>query len=141
MTLLAVNHGAKGIVMWDYPTSADVLNVTNHLASILTNQTVADFLLSTPLTQTLAVSGASRVDAAIWINEISGQALLSIVNLNYGDIQDSLQISAPNGTSFTSVTEILWGDLSWDIEDDQTVASSSGMLGLQVSVLLLDTAA
>ncbi|KAM0811194.1 putative Glycoside hydrolase subgroup catalytic core [Seiridium cardinale] len=141
MTLLAINHGAKGIVMWDYPTTAELLNVTNHLASVLTNQSVADFLLGAPLTQTLEVSGASRVDAAVWVSADTSQALLSVVNLNYGDIKEMLQVAAPNGTSFTSVTQTLWGDLSWDVEDDQTLSSSGGMLGLQVSVLLLEISA
>ncbi|KAK6086327.1 hypothetical protein SCUP234_02540 [Seiridium cupressi] len=141
MTLLAINHGAKGIVMWDYPTTAELLNVTNHLASVLTNQSVADFLLGAPLTQTLEVSGASRVDAAVWVSADTSQALLSVVHLNYGDIKDAIQVAAPNGTSFTSVTQTLWGDLSWDVEDDQTLSSSGGMLGLQVSVLLLEISA
>ncbi|KAK9422270.1 putative Glycoside hydrolase subgroup catalytic core [Seiridium unicorne] len=141
MTLLAINHGAKGIVMWDYPTTAELLNVTNHLASVLTNQSVADFLLGAPLTQTLEVSGSSRVDAAVWVSADTSQALLSVVNLNYGDIKDAIQVAAPNGTSFTSVTQTLWGDLSWDVEDDQTLSSSGGMLGLQVSVLLLEISA
>ncbi|ETS75450.1 hypothetical protein PFICI_12394 [Pestalotiopsis fici W106-1] len=138
MTVLAINHGAKGIVMWDYPTTAELLNVTNHLASVFTTETIADFLLGTPRVQTLPVAGADRVDAAAWINDSTGQALLSIVNLNYGDIGQTVEIAAPNGTNFGSVVDILWGDVAWEVEDGQTLSSSSGMLGLQVSVLLVD---
>ncbi|KAF7518260.1 hypothetical protein G7054_g13524 [Neopestalotiopsis clavispora] len=138
MTVLAVNHGAKGIVMWDYPTTAEILNVTNHLATVLTSDAIADFLLGTPRVQALPVVGADRVDAAAWINDSTGQALVSIVNLNYGDVGQSIEIAAPNGTSFSSVGDTLWGDLAWEVEDGQALSSSSGMLGLQVSVLLVD---
>jgi hypothetical protein len=139
MTLLAINHGAKGIVMWDYPTTSEILNVTNHLASVLTSETLANFLLGAPLTKTLAVQGASRVDAAVWISKDTNQALLSIVNLNYGDVKQAIEIAAPDGVTFTSISDVLWGDASWDIESKQMLSASSGMLGLQVSVLLIDT--
>lgn len=138
MTALAVNHGAKGIVMWDFPTTAEILNVTNHLATLLTAGATADFLLGAPRVQDLAVAGADRVDAAAWVSASTGQALLSIVNLNYGDIGEAIEVAAPNGTSFVSVTDTLWGDLDWEVEDGQALSSSTGMLGLQVSVLLVD---
>ncbi|KAH6652026.1 hypothetical protein BKA67DRAFT_572704 [Truncatella angustata] len=140
MTLLAVNHGAKGIVMWDYPTTAEILNVTNHLAGVLTSDTIADFLLGAPLTQTLPVAGGSRIDAAAWVNKGAGQALVSIVNMNYGDVGAAIEVSAPDGTSFSSVAETLWGDIQWDIESG-SVSSDMGMLGLQVSVLLMNMTA
>jgi hypothetical protein len=141
MTLLAVNHGAKGIVMWDYPTTAEILNVTNHLATVLTSSTIADFLLGTPLTKTLSVLGADRIDAAAWIDQEAGLALLSIANLNYRNVADAIEVTAPDGTSFTSVSDTLWGDIIWEVEDGQTLSSSGGMLGLQVSVLLVNITA
>ena len=45
MTLLAVNHGAMGIVMWNYPTSADLADLTSRLAAVLTRPDVTGFLL------------------------------------------------------------------------------------------------
>ncbi|KAI0178040.1 hypothetical protein BJ166DRAFT_38684 [Pestalotiopsis sp. NC0098] len=138
MTALAVNHGAKGIVMWDFPTTAEILNVTNHLAAVLTAGATADFLLGAPRVQDLSVAGADRVDAAAWVSASTGQALVSIVNLNYGDVGEAIEIAAPNGTSFVSVADTLWGDLAWEVEDGRALSSSTGMLGLQVSVLLVD---
>ncbi|KAI1853771.1 hypothetical protein JX266_001755 [Neoarthrinium moseri] len=140
MTLLAVNHGAKGIVMWNYPTTPDILDVTNRLAGVLTSGTVAGFLLGAPATETLSVDGASRVDAALWVDKTASLALLSIVNLNYGNIDSAIKIMAPDGIRFTSISDSLWGDLSWDVENESALSSVNGMLGLQVSILLVNIA-
>lgn len=131
MTMLSVNHAAKGIVMWDFPTAADVLDVTNKLAGVLTSGEVTEFLLSSPLTQTLEVKGASRVDAAAWIG--GETMLLSIVNLNYGNLKGNISVSLPAGVN--SISEMLWGHIEWTAEG--SVVSTLGMPGLGVSLLVL----
>jgi hypothetical protein len=138
MTLLGINHGAKGIVMWDFPTTSEILNVTNSLALVLTSETVGDFLLEAPLTQTLSVQGADRIDAAAWVSKETNQALLSVVNLNYADIGQNIGVTAPDGIAFASVSQTLWGDVSWNVEGGQMLSTSNGLLGLQVSILIVD---
>ncbi|KAH8660037.1 hypothetical protein BX600DRAFT_383510 [Xylariales sp. PMI_506] len=140
MTLLAVNHGAKGIVMWDFPTTDEILGVTNRLAAMMTSDAVADFLLSAPLVQTLDVEGGERVDAAIWVSSGTKTALVSVVNLNYGDLNGTIEVAAPAGVAFTSVSSTLWGDASWVVTDNQTLSAAAGLLGLQVSVMVVNIA-
>jgi hypothetical protein len=137
MTLLAINHGAKGIVLWDFPTTVDISNVTRHLASILTDDQTAGFLLGTPRTQTLGTGMNNAVDATIWVDAEAQLALLSIVNMEYGNAGIVGEVTAPDDVIFTSVVEILWGDLGWQVEDEKTLVSPTGMLGLQASVILV----
>lgn len=134
MTMLSINHAAKGIVMWDFPTTSEVLNITNKLASILTTEEIADFFLGTPLSQTLDVQGATRVDAAAWVGK--NQMLLSIINLNYGDLKGQISIKVPDGVNAEMVSKKLWGDVEWTVEDLEI--STVGMLGLGTSLLLID---
>ena len=134
MDMLSVNHAAKGIVMWDFPTMPDILNVTDRLAAVLTSGEVAGFLLGAPLVQGLTVTGAARVDAAAWIGET--QLLLSIVNLNYGNINSTVQVELPSGVELESVSSKLWGEVEWTV--DGAVVQTGGLLGLEVSLLLLD---
>lgn len=140
MTMLSINHGAKGIVMWDYPTTAELLHVTDQLAAVLTGDAVTTFLLETPRTQTLQVTGASRVDAAAWIGTDGKQLLLSVVNLNYGQLTGTIEVKLPDGVKVDSVVETLWGDLVWNVQAEDSVYSADGMLGLQVSLVLLNLA-
>ena len=137
MVLLAVNHGAKGLVAWDFPTTSELSAVTQKLASVMTSATIADLLLQTPLTQKLAIEGGSRVDAAIWVDMHKKQALLSVVNLNYSDLKGRVKVSLPNGVKARSVSQTLWGDVIWEIDSPNTLSSSSGLLGLQGSLVVL----
>jgi hypothetical protein len=137
MGLLAVNHGAKGLVAWDFPTTAELSAVTQKLAGVMTSTAIAEFLLQTPLTQKLAVKGGGRVDAAIWVNKHKKQALVSIINLNYADLKRDIKVALPHGVTAKSVSQTLWGDVHWEIDGKNTLTSPGGLLGLQVSLLVL----
>ncbi|GAB7354129.1 hypothetical protein MBLNU459_g4692t1 [Dothideomycetes sp. NU459] len=134
MTMLSINHAAKGIVMWDFPTKPDILHVTDDLAAVLTTAHLAHFFLGAPLTQTLHVAGATRVDAAAWTHR--GTLLLSIVNLNYGDLKGNVTVTLPAGVKAKAVSQTLWGDADWVVADSKV--STAGMLGLGVSLLILE---
>ncbi|KAI0129195.1 hypothetical protein BJ170DRAFT_363245 [Xylariales sp. AK1849] len=137
MTMLAINHGAKGIVMWNYPTTAELLQATNQLATVITSDLVSNFLLEAPLKQAFQIQGGSRVDVAAWVNEGTKQALLTVVNLNYGDLTGEVGVVLPDGVEATSITKMLWGNVSWDI-GNEVLYAANGLTGLQVSILLLD---
>ena len=136
MALLAVNHGAKGLVAWDFPTTAELSVVTQKLAGIMTSAMIAKFLLQTPLMK-LTVAGGRRVDATIWVDKHKKQALLSVINLNYSDMKGVVEVSLPNGLKIKSVSQTLWGDVVWEIDSPKMVSTSRGLLGLQVSLVVL----
>ncbi|KAE9976952.1 hypothetical protein EG328_002345, partial [Venturia inaequalis] len=134
MNMLSINHAAKGVNMWDFPTSADVLAVTNRLATVLTTDTVANFLLGAPLVRKLDVVGATRVDAAAWVGTSS--MLLSVVNLNYGNLQGKIVVTLPAGARVKNVNNTLWGDVKWAVNG--TKLETDGLLGLEVSLVILE---
>lgn len=137
MNMLSINHAAKGIVMWDFPTTADILNVTNRLATVLTNDKVANFLIGAPLTSALTVTGATKVDASVWVTTDS--ILLSVVNLDYSNVNGHIAVQLPDGLRVSGVSESLWGDVKWDITGAESGSVvTGGLLGLQVSLVVLE---
>lgn len=133
MNMLSVNHAAKGIVMWNFPTTAAILNVTNALAAVLTTDRVTNFLVNSPMTGLLQVDGADRVDATIW--DYGDSLLLSVVNLNYGNLNGSITVQLPDDIQASAVDESIWGQANWTATG--STVSTNGMLGLQVSVMVL----
>ncbi|KAJ0313179.1 hypothetical protein COL5a_004030 [Colletotrichum fioriniae] len=137
MTVLSVNHGAKGIVMWNYPATPELEGLTSKLAGVFTNEAAVGFLLGTERTQDLAVEGAKRVDAALWIGEAKKQVLVSVVNLSYDEISGEIRVLLPDGVEIGEVVEVLWGDVAWEMGEGGLVATE-GLLGLQTSVLIAE---
>ncbi|KAK1676048.1 hypothetical protein BDP55DRAFT_551496 [Colletotrichum godetiae] len=135
MTVLSVNHGAKGIVMWNYPATPELEGLTSKLAGVFTNEAAVGFLLGTERTQDLAVEGAKRVDAAVWVDEAKNQVLVSVVNLSYDEIQGEIRVVLPDDVEVGKVIEVLWGDVAWKMGDGGLVATK-GLLGLQTSVFI-----
>jgi hypothetical protein len=43
MNMISVNHGAKGIVMWDYPSEPGIYEVTAALSKVLGSEVVGRF--------------------------------------------------------------------------------------------------
>ncbi|KAL0781925.1 hypothetical protein CaCOL14_003260 [Colletotrichum acutatum] len=137
MTVLSVNHGAKGIVMWNYPATPELEGLTSKLAGVFTNEAAVGFLLGTERTQDLAVEGAKRVDAAVWVDEAKEQVLVSVVSLSYDEISGEIRVVLPDGVEVGEVVEVLWGDVAWAMGDGGLVATE-GLLGLQTSVFIAE---
>ncbi|KXH62530.1 hypothetical protein CNYM01_01741 [Colletotrichum nymphaeae SA-01] len=137
MTVLSVNHGAKGIVMWNYPATPELEGLTSKLAGVFTNEAAVGFLLGTERTQDLAVEGAKRVDAAVWVDEAKKQVLVSVVNLSYDEISGEIRVVLPDDVEVGEVVEVLWGDIAWEMGDGGLVARE-GLLGLQTSVFIAE---
>lgn len=137
MTMLSINHGATGIIMWTFPTTPDLLNVTSALAALLADK-CADLLLGARLSSGLTINGAPEADVAFWENE--NEMLLSIVNPSYEDLEGLVEFQLPVDVTPQSFTS-LWGDNEWNAVDDGAGHTRSlqktRLLGLSVDVLLL----
>lgn len=134
MTMLSINHAAKGILMWDFPTSADILHVTDALAAVLTSKSVSHFLTSATMVQKLTVNGGNRVDAAAWID--GNQMLVSIVNLNDHLLNGIIAIHLPTHRPVKSVKSTLWGEAEWKVDGKELW--TQGLPGLAVSLLVVN---
>lgn len=144
MTMLSINHGAHGIVMWDFPTTPEILQITTRLAPILTNSTIANFFLTKPRIALSSLSSPSSagaqktdIDATIWIDD--DMILVSIVNLGLQNLGGEILISLPDGIQVdekTSRMEKLWGEANWiGVEGGKTLRSEVFM-GLESSILI-----
>lgn len=144
MTMLSINHGAHGIVMWDFPTTPEILQITTRLAPILTNSTIANFFLTKPrfaLSPSSSSSGAQAqktdIDATIWIDDEI--ILVSIVNLGLQNLGGEILISLPDGIQVdekTSRMEKLWGEANWIGVDGGKTLRSEVFMGLESSILI-----
>ncbi|KAL1984251.1 hypothetical protein VTN96DRAFT_9303 [Rasamsonia emersonii] len=129
MNLLSINHNAKGIVMWSYPTEPDLEDVTSSLSKVLAAPNVTSFLLGAPTTA-LKTAGADRIDAAGW--QVGKQMLVSILYLEYIDSDSQVTISLP--TPASSVTQVLWGT-GWTVSGGNLV--KNGLKGLEADLLIV----
>lgn len=135
MTMLSVNHGAKGIIMWTFPTTPDLINVTSKLAKVLTG-VCAGYLLGAEIMTGLAVDGASAIDASAW--RIEDTLLLSIVNSDYQDTTEPVTLDLPAGVVANSINNVLWGDGEWYLTASSSVQiRRSGLQDLSTDILIL----
>ena len=131
MNMLSINHNAKAIVMWDFPTQPGLTSVTSQLSKTLVAQDVTGLLLGSA-TMPLVANGADRIDAAGWI--VGNQMLVSVVFLQYDAALADITIALPG--SVESVGSIHWGAGGWTIEDGKLV--KKGLMALEVDLLTLN---
>lgn len=131
MTMLSVNHNAKGIVMWDWPTNAELGNVTNRLSRVLASQEVAGFVLGAP-TVSLEVSGHSKIDVASW--RVGDRLLVSVLSLQTPAWRSSVRVGLPEGAR--EISRVLWGSGEWKLVGGELV--KKGGTGLQTDILVVE---
>ncbi|CAK7200371.1 hypothetical protein SEUCBS139899_003066 [Sporothrix eucalyptigena] len=129
MSLVAVNHGAQGLVSWVYPvagntsgTNSDVLPAAHgQLAQVLTGSPIVDFLVGNARPTPLPVPSLPNLDVACWRRD--HQLLVSIVNSGYDDyVLSNTSVTAPmysipipqsvwpsSNTSYTHIDAVVWG--------------------------------
>ena len=135
MDVLRVNHGAKALVSWTFPTQPDLVTVTSQMAKVLTSNEVTGFLLGTKpmVVEVTAGNGSlSDVDASVWIK--GDQVLVSVVNLDYDDVDGPISVNVPKSSS--SVGSVLWGSGGWAIADG--ILTKNGLSGLEVDIAILN---
>ncbi|KAF7197503.1 Arginase [Pseudocercospora fuligena] len=136
MNAIAINHGAKGSVMWDFPTTEEILEVTNRFARILTSEEFAGFVLGEQRYGGLEVKGAERIDASAWVAK--EKVFVIVINLNYGDqvAAGNISIELPEGVHGTEIEKTLWGDVEWSV-DGNTISTPS-LKGLETSMFSIE---
>lgn len=82
--VLGINHGGRGVVAWNDPTTPDIKASASALAQSLA--TMKNFILSPAATFRHLTS--NRIDVGMWT--VGGRTLLLATNLNYADESLSL---------------------------------------------------
>jgi hypothetical protein len=134
MTMLNLNHNAKGIVMWDYPTSNELSNITSKLSRVLASDEVARFLLGAH-TVPLQVTGHSDMDVSGW--RVGDKMLIIILSLQTPSWSSSVSILLPAAAS--AVKEVLWGSGGWKLDSGELVKEGGHALETDIIVVEFET--
>lgn len=135
MMMLAVNHDAKGISYWIYPSTNEVNIRSGNLGKVFQTKPAIDFLFGANAIKGLAVQGEQLVDASAWILE--DQMMVGVASEEYVDSSYMFSITLPERA--VSIDRILYGDsssTSWMIDGDKL--SKVGLKGLEVAILVLN---
>lgn len=129
MNMLFINHGAKGIAMWSYPTEPGLINVTSAMSKALTSSTVTPYLLGA-FPVALDVMGVARVDATAW--SLGNSTLISVVNMNYvPSLGANVSVSLEG---VASVGQVVWGS-GWSVGGG--MLSKVGLDALEVDIFIV----
>ncbi|KAJ5246196.1 hypothetical protein N7468_001179 [Penicillium chermesinum] len=131
MTMLSLNHNAKGIVMWDWPTSAELAATTHDLSRVLVGDEIVRFVLGAH-TLPLSVQGHSKIDAAGW--KVGDEVLVSILSLQTPDWDDVVTVELPRGAKV--VLKVVLGKGEWKLVDGHLV--KKGGHGLETDLLIVE---
>ncbi|KAF4628968.1 hypothetical protein G7Y89_g9182 [Cudoniella acicularis] len=146
MMMLSINHGAKGITYWIYPSTTSVNVASGNLAKVLQADPAIVFLFGTepiPITG-LGVEGGGNVDVSAWIldtedgddddeeNGTKAKMMVGIANEQYRDSNSTVSITLPKVAEGIEVEKVLYGDSGWKIQEGKLV--KVGMKGLEHAV-------
>ncbi|ESZ94908.1 hypothetical protein SBOR_4700 [Sclerotinia borealis F-4128] len=129
MMMLSVNHDAKGITYWIYPSTESINIGSGQLGKVLQSEPAIDFLFGT---NTIKGLGSGLLDISAWI--VGHQMMVGIVNSEYNDSEDEVTIKLPG--SVVSVDQTLYGNSSWIVRNG--ILSKSGLVGLEVDILIVN---
>lgn len=137
MIVLSINHRAKGIMSWLFPSSVSLNSAHGSFAKAVTAHEASRYLLSGQPTK-INVNGRPFLDVAYW--KIGSHALVAMANMNYNRTSEPVTIELPFRAK--TVAGQPWGALSWSLSIDKHLGhnlSTYGLDGLATSILLLDT--
>jgi len=110
MVWLMINHGAKGIVGWNFPTTPELTSATSAMAKLVTSDEMTGILLGdNPRILPVEKDSSVDIDAAAWI--VGDKMLLSVVYLGLTDTNSSISIKLPKSAKRGSVKQV------WPIVD------------------------
>ena len=132
MNLIAVNHGAQGVISWVYP-AAEVLNVAHgRLAKVLTRSPVVDFVVANDRPHSVGVAASSDIDVAYWVR--GKEMLVSVVNGGYNNVTARVEVELPGVASLGST---LWGNVTWTLTGTKLWTTGYSALGTSLVILKL----
>ncbi|KAF5874220.1 putative glycoside hydrolase subgroup catalytic core protein [Botrytis fragariae] len=129
MMMLSVNHDAKGITYWIYPSTDSANAGSADLGKVLQNAPAIDFLFGTNAIKGL---GNGLLDVSLWV--VGEQMMVGIVNGEYVQSVDKIMISLPGNV--VSLNRTLYGDSGWMVSNGKL--SKSGLVGLEVDILVVN---
>jgi hypothetical protein len=139
MSVLRVNHGAKGIVSWSYPTNEALEPTFSELAFVLTNEDVPRYTLGAERVGGLMVKGGDgRVDASAWVD--GDAVLIGIVYPWYEAASGKVEIELPVSVKEGGIGKdafLLYGASGWEVGAGAKTLVKDGLEALEVAILMV----
>jgi hypothetical protein len=132
MMMLSVNHNAKGITYWIYPSTDEVNVGSGQLGKVFQTEPGINFLFGTDAIKGLPAFGEALVDASAWI--LGKQMMVGVASGEYVDSSAIVNITLP--ASVSSIDQVLYGDSGWAVTG--TTLSKWGLKALEVDVVVLN---
>jgi hypothetical protein len=132
MMMLAVNHNAKGISYWIYPSTDEVNVGSGQLGQVFQTTPGIDFLFGANAIKALPTAGETLIDASAWI--VGEKMMIGIASGQYVDSSAAISITLPESAS--SIDQVLYGDSGWTVSGN--TLSKSGLKGLEIGIIVLN---
>lgn len=132
MMMLSVNHNAKGITYWIYPSTDSVNAGSGALGKVFETSPAINFFFGANVIKGLPVRGEPLVDASAWI--VGNQMMVGVASGEYIDFSSVVTIKLP--LTATSLNQSLYGDSDWTVTGDQL--TTTGLKALEVDLLVLN---
>lgn len=134
MALLAVNHGARGIISWVWPASEVLGRAHGELAKVLTVSPVLDFVVGGDGPHKVEV-GVQGVDVSYWV--VGRKMLVSVVNGGDEGVERTVTVELPRRVK--AIASVPWGEGNgWTLSAGKLTVPS--LKGLSTTLLVLDIA-
>ncbi|KAF2840134.1 hypothetical protein M501DRAFT_1015211 [Patellaria atrata CBS 101060] len=138
MILTMINHDARGIVMWNFPTTDGIRDVTSELAKVITREEITALLLgNSTLRLELKVAGmeesGGRVDVAGWMG--GNRIMVSVACVSCAGLEDTeVAIELPG--ELVVDPDFLFGSEGWKSHHHKLV--KIGLRELETTVMIVD---
>ncbi|KAL8850802.1 MAG: hypothetical protein Q9221_004216 [Calogaya cf. arnoldii] len=135
MILLRLNHGAKGIVMWLFPTAGEIVGVASKFSKIVLAREGLGAFVSVAQAMAVPVSGAEHVDAAMW--RVGNRMMVTAVNAGEERVEGNVRLEFAKGVKIKGLRDIQWGSGGWEVENERSLMRTN-MDGVESWVLVVD---
>lgn len=132
MMMLAVNHNAKGISYWIYPSTDEVNVGSGQLGKVFQTGPGIHFLFGANAIKGLPTAGETLVDASAWI--VGKKMMVGVASGQYVDSSTVISVTLP--ASASSIDQVLYGASDWTVSGN--ILSKDGLKGLEVGVIVLN---
>ncbi len=106
--MVAVNHGAQGIVGWDSLSHTSASSAYRTTAATLSDKTVKNLIFGVRPRPVLVGAG-NGIDAAVWVNET--HVLLSVVRTEPEDLIEASIVALP--VEISKIVSVVLGNATW----------------------------
>ncbi|KAL8759438.1 MAG: hypothetical protein Q9199_000743 [Rusavskia elegans] len=135
MILLSLNHGAKGVVMWLFPTAGEIVGVASKFSKIVLAREGLGAFVSVAQAMAVPVSGAESVDAAMW--RVGNRMMVTAVHAGEERVQGEIRLEFGKGVKIKGLRDVLWGSGGWEVENER-VLMRTNRDGVESWVLVVD---